>query len=116
MSCAYREAVLDVARGSDEPLSTRQLLSGQQAGKEHPSGKLLPNFCKSARRIIPIDVLRYLAYMRVVFKQPPMLHLTIDGVNGGGDNQNVFFAFLSEKKIAAVPPLQAATGWRIITP
>ena len=114
MSNAYKKAVLDAAKQSSEPLSVRQLVGASYILRQGSREDLSASAGRLAGRVIHDAALRYLAIGREVFRAPQMLHYTIDGVQAGGDHQNVFFAWLPLQDVVGVPPLQARAAERRI--
>ena len=51
--------------------------------------------------------LSYLASGRSSFRAPKMLHYTVDGVRAAGDDNEIFVAWLPERNLAGVAPIQA---------
>ena len=96
MSNAYKEAVLQATRETDEPISVRQLFGADRILRAAKIGESVPTVGRAAARAIRHDAMKYLAVGRQVFKNPASMHYTIDGVTAGGDNQNVFFVLLTQ--------------------
>ncbi len=111
ISAAYKDAVRTTVKDTEEPLSMRQLIGASAIADADgavpglASGKL-------AREIKHDHGFRYLGNGRKHFENPPALHLTIDGVRGGGEENNIFVAWLPRKRLAGVPPIQVARRFR----
>ena len=106
LSFAYKAAVTTAVRTTAEPLSLRQLL-GARSVIEAASANTEPA-CSSAtaRRLAKDKVVGLLSVARQVFLNPPALHYTLDGVQAGGDANNVFIAWLPRLDIVGFPPIQ----------
>ena len=105
MSVAYKEAVRVVVKDTSEPLSVRSLVGA--ASILAADGKDSRVDAKDAAKSIKHDhAFRYLSSGRKEFASPTSLHFTIDGVRAGGDENNIFVAWLPRKKLAGIPPIQ----------
>lgn len=107
MSNAYKDAVLSAASSSSEPVSTRQLMGSDYILRAASKGMEAPSVGRQAGRAQQDKALRLLANGRVLFKDPPALHYSVDGVQASGEHNNVAFACLPRQGIMGVPPIQA---------
>jgi hypothetical protein len=102
MSLAYKEAVLDAAKSSHDPLSVRQLLGADNILRNHSAS----SSDATSRRVLQRNGLLYLAQGRAHFNDFKSLHLTFDGVAAGGDENDIYVAWDPRTHVAGVVPIQ----------
>jgi hypothetical protein len=109
ISKAYIGAVLDASTQSKEPITPRGLLASSAilklASGSGASGQC-PNQGRTARCAKQDKMLKYFAEIRSDFEAPRALHYSVDGVQAGGDHNELFFAVLPKARLACLPPLQ----------
>ena len=106
MSYAYNTAVVKAVADSAAPVLVRQYLGAHSILR--CSNEDQTSDCSGmARRITKDAVLRELAAARMVFDDPIMIHLTLDGVTAAGEHTNIFVAWLPHLNLAYIPPGQA---------
>lgn len=107
MSQAYKAALMAASRDNKANLSEPQLhhafllMNGGMSTTETPATR---GTCSNMKKDF---LLRMLGEARVIFKNPRALHITMDGVAAGGDQNDVFVFWLPDRGIAGVGPMQA---------
>ena len=106
ISKAYKYAVVEAAREAPCAMSSSALLVANSLFVEQKAPADAPGMNSTACRMKLDYMLGYLAAGRVLFKAPRCLQYSIDAVRAGGEENNLYFAFLPGKTLAGLPPVQ----------
>lgn len=105
MSLAYKQAVLTAAVDTAEPLRPRHLFAAANVltpAKRKADCLTSPSAKDKASAGKRDYALGYLAEGRGIFSRPPVLHVTVDGVAAGGEENELFINWLPSRNTAGI--------------
>ena len=97
--------MLDTARSSEEPVKSVHLFASDRTLRAN-LGEKVPSAGGLAKWSEDDHCMRYWAVLRQDFHRPEgLLHLSLDGVSGGGDSNEIYIAWRARMNLVGIPPI-----------